>query len=91
MIAVEILGYGRVMGVDRELIDRVNREGLARRAFSPDWAYFVKVVSAARKADISDARVADIAVEVLSENGTIDELIGELGLTIRNRSEPIDE
>lgn len=85
VIAVEILGYGRAMGIDRELIDRVNREGLARRAFSPDWAYFVKVVSAARKAGIPDARVADTAVEVLSENGTLDELIGELGLTIKNR------
>jgi hypothetical protein len=35
--------------------------------------------------------VADTAVEVLSENGTLDELIGELGLTIRNRPAPIDE
>ena len=82
VIAAEILGYGKAMDFQPDLLEKVVRMGLTQEAFAPDWAYFIKVASEARRKGISDARVAETAVTVLSENGSLDELIGELGLRI---------
>jgi hypothetical protein len=83
VIAAEILGYGKTMGFDPERLEKVVRTGLTREAFTPDWAYFIKVASEARRKDVPDSQVAETAVNVLSENGSLEELIGELGLRIQ--------
>lgn len=82
VIAVEILGYGKAMHFDPELLARVVKTGLTREAFTPDWAYFIKVVSEARRKDIPDSRIAETAINVLLEYGSLDELSGELGVSI---------
>jgi hypothetical protein len=82
VIAAEILGYGRAMDFEPELLEKVVWTGLTREAFTKDWTYFIKVISEARRKDIPDARIAETAINVLSENGTLEELIGELGVRI---------
>jgi hypothetical protein len=88
VIAVEILGYGQAMQLAPELIQQVIQTGMANRAFTPDWAYFVKVVAAARKRGLPDKETVAAAVAVLGENGTIEELAGELDLKIRGLTKP---
>jgi hypothetical protein len=91
LTAAEILGYGRALGLAPDLLDRVVATGLAHRAFTPDWAYFAKVVSAARKRGIPDTRTVEAALDVLMENGSVDELAGELNLDLRGLAAPAEE
>jgi hypothetical protein len=83
VVAAEVLGYGRALGMPADLLDEVVSTGLAMRAFTPDWSHFVEVVAAARKRGVEDRTTAETAVAVLSENGTLDEWIGELGIEER--------
>jgi len=83
VIAVEITGYGQAIQLAPELINQVIQTGLENRAFTPDWAYFIKVVAAARKRGLPDGQTVEAAIAVLGENGSIDELAGELNLNIR--------
>ncbi len=83
VVAAEVLGYGRALGMPGDLLDEVVSTGLAMRAFTPDWSHFVEVVAAARKRGVEDRTTAETAVAVLSENGTLDEWIGELGIEER--------
>lgn len=83
VIAAEILGFGRTLEFAPPLVQEVIAAGLQYRAFTPEWVYFTKVVTEARRRGIPDDKTAGTAVAVLSENGTLDELIGELGLNIK--------
>ena len=91
VIAAEILGYGKAMHFDPELLTRVVRTGLTQKAFTSDWAYFIKVASEARRKDIPDSLVAETAINVLLEHGSLDELIGELGVNINPPASPPED
>lgn len=82
VIAAEIMGYGRALHLKPSLIRDVIATGIRYRAFTADWIYFTKVIAEARRRGIPDAQTAETAVKVLAENGALEELIGELGLTI---------
>ena len=91
VIAAEILGYGKAMNFDPELLAQVVKTGLTREAFTPDWVYFIKVASEARRKDIPDSLVAKTAINVLLEYGSLDELIGELGVSISTPASPPED
>lgn len=91
VVAAEILGYGRTIAFAAPLLEQVVASGLRSQSFSSEWIYLIKVISEARKQDIPDPEIADTAISVLSENGSLEELIGELGLTGRNLTRgPVD-
>ncbi len=91
VIATEILGYGKAMGFDPVLLERVVKTGLTQEAFTSDWAYFIKVASESRRNDIPDSLVAETAINVLLEHGALDELIGELGVSINLPASPPED
>ncbi len=91
VIAAEILGYGKAMHFDQDLLASVVKAGLTQEAFTPDWVYFIKVVSEARRKDIPDSLVAETAINVLLEHGSLDELIGELGVSITPPTSPLED
>jgi hypothetical protein len=91
VIATEILGYGKAMGYDPELLERVVSTGLTQEAFTSDWSYFIKVASESRRKDIPDSLVAETAINVLLEHGALDELIGELGVSITPSASPPED
>lgn len=83
VIASEIMAYGRVVGYDRQLLSQVVKAGMTYQAFTDEWAYFVKVISKARRKDLSDRYVAKEAIKTLSGKETLDSLIVNLGMNPR--------
>lgn len=83
VVGAEILGYGRNIDFASPLIEQVVASGLKSQSFTSEWIYFIKVISEARKQKIPDSVIADTAIQVLEENGSLEELVGELGLTER--------
>lgn len=86
VVAVEISAFAAVIGYDAVLLDRIITMGLTARSFTDDWAFFVKVISRARKKGISDERVAEKALEALEKKRSLNDLISSLGIQSR-RSE----
>ena len=78
--AAEVMAYGGAIGYDLLLLDQIVKTGLTYRAFHDEWSFFVKVISKARKKNISDKQVADQAIQTLSQNGTLNDLISALGM-----------
>lgn len=81
VVAAEIMAYGGVAGYDAQLMDQIVKEGLASEALSDDWAFLIKVISKARKKNISDQRMADEAVKTLTRRGSLNDFILALGMT----------
>lgn len=80
VVASEIMAYGNAVGYDRQLLSKVVKAGLASHALTDEWTYFVKVLSKARKNDISDQHVAGEAVKTLLGKGSLYSLIVNLGM-----------
>lgn len=81
VVAAEIKGYGRTIGYDTQLLDQIVDVGLTSQALTDEWFYFVKVISKARKQEISDQHLATEAVKTLTRRGSLDSLIENLGMT----------
>ncbi len=78
--AAEVMAYGGATGYDIRLLDQIVKTGLTHRSFHDEWSFFVKVIARARKKNISDKRVADQAIQTLSQNGSLNDLIAALGM-----------
>ena len=84
VVAAEIKAYGNTIGYDTQLLDQIVTTGLKTTAFSEDWAYLIKLISKAKKQNITDQRIAQEAINTLSQRGTLDELITSLGMDPRD-------
>ena len=80
VVAAEIKGYGRAAGFDASLLDQIIASGLASRSLSDEWSFLIKVISEARKQNISDQRITAQAVKVLSRKGSLGDLNAALGI-----------
>ena len=80
VVAVEITAYGGIIGYDAQLLDQIVRTGLTSQAFFREWAFLVKVISKAKKKNISDQRITTEAVRTLSRKGRLNDLITALGM-----------
>lgn len=78
--AAEIMAYGGAIGYDARLLDRIVISGLTSRSLRDEWSFFVKVIAKARKRKIPDRLVAEKAIETLSHNRTLNDLILGLGM-----------
>lgn len=78
--AAEVMAYGAAAGYDNRLLDQIVKTGLTHRSFHDEWSFFVKVIAKARKKNISDQRVADQAIQTLSQKGSLNDLISALGM-----------
>jgi len=78
--AAELMAYGGAIGYDRRSLDQIVRTGLTHHSLHDEWSFFVKVIAKARKKKISDRRVADQAIKTLSQNGSLNDLISDLGM-----------
>ena len=84
VVAAEIKAYGNTIGYDTQLLDQIVTTGLKSTAFSEDWAYLIKLISKAKKQNITDQRIAQEAINTLSQRGTLNDLITSLGMDPRD-------
>jgi len=72
------------VGFDYALTRTILEHGVKRGVLSTDWRYFVRIILAARKQDVSDKAIANAAVSVILADGAISDVMPELGFTERS-------
>ena len=80
VVAAEIKTYGKAIAFDPQLLDLIIETGISEQSLSEDWSYLIKVISLARKKNISDAQIAQKAVYSLTEKLPLSHLSACLGL-----------
>ncbi|EGB14664.1 hypothetical protein DND132_1456 [Pseudodesulfovibrio mercurii] len=78
---VSLLGQA---GFDYALTRTVLKAGFDANALTPEWRYLVRLVLIARQRGVRDPEIAENAVAVLGDGGTLGDLSIRLGFTSRS-------
>lgn len=72
------------LSFDDEIIDDILLTGLAKNSLTPNWSLFFKVAAAAKRKGIPSTRIAEVAKDVLIQNGDLKQVLRELEFTSRD-------
>jgi hypothetical protein len=72
------------LAFDDSIIDDILFTGLKNRSLTPQWSLFFKLASAARQKGISSTRIAEVAKDVLIQNGDLKQVLMGLEFTSRD-------
>ena len=72
------------LAFDDRIIDDILFTGLQNQSLTPQWSLFFKIASAARQKGISSTRIAEVAKDVLIQNGDLKQVLMELEFTSRD-------
>jgi hypothetical protein len=74
----------RQLTFEEKFVDDILFIGLKYQSFTSRWSLFFKVVMAAERKGISQARIANASKDILSENGDLEEVLTVLGFSSRD-------
>ncbi len=90
IVGAEIMAYCRQIHFDPDMVQKIIDAGIRHEGFTSDWRYLAKVIATAKKRGLSDELIGKTAIEILKEQGSVKDLMTELGFTDRDvRREPI--
>jgi hypothetical protein len=74
----------RQLNFEEKIVDDILFTGLKYQSFTSRWSLLFKVVAAAGRKGISQARIAKASKDVLSRNGDLEEVLSVLGFSSRD-------
>lgn len=85
-VGLEMISLQTQAGFDPELTMAILKQGQSTQSLSAGWRHFVRVILFARQKGVDDKTVANGAIRVLAKEGSVSDVLPELGFTGRNLS-----